>query len=97
MKKLTAIALSLLLCVGLLAGCGITVVQYTPAAPEVEEPTPTEPAGPGEVVEVPEGELALGFNMVANLAFGHSGSSNASADADRATPPRTRTGLPRPT
>ena len=82
MKKLTAIALSLLLCVGLLAGCGITVVQYTPAAPEVEEPTPTEPAEPGEVVEVPEGELALGFNMVANLAFGHSGSSNASADAD---------------
>ena len=29
MKKLTAIALALLLCVGLLSGCGITVVQYT--------------------------------------------------------------------
>ena len=79
MKKLTAIALSLLLCVGLLAGCGITVVQYTPAAPETEAP---ETQDPSEPLEIPEGELAMGFNMIANLAFGHSGSSNASADAD---------------
>ena len=73
MKKLTAIVLTLLLCVGLLAGCGITVVQYTgegAVSPAPEEETPS-----GEPVEVPEGELALGFNMVANLAFGHSGSA----------------------
>ena len=80
MKKLTAIVLTLLLCVGLLAGCGITVVQYTgegAVSPAPEEETPS-----GEPVEVPEGELALGFNMVANLAFGHSGSANATAEAD---------------
>ena len=45
-----------------------------------EEPDAT-PAPAGEL-EIPEGELALGFNMVANLAFGHSGSANATAEAD---------------
>ena len=33
-------------------------------------------------LEVPEGELALGFYMTAAYASGHSGSSSASADAD---------------
>lgn len=28
MKKLTAIVLTLLLCIGLLAGCGVTIVQH---------------------------------------------------------------------
>ena len=81
MKKLTAIVLSLLLCVGLLAGCGVTVVQYSPAAPSTDvEPTPS--GEPGDTAEVAEGELALGFYMTAAYASGHSGSSSASADAD---------------
>ena len=78
MKKLTAIALSLLLCVGLLAGCGITVVQVVqPTA----EPAPQETAS-GEPLEVPAGEVAMGFYMKPTLAFGHSGSANATAEAD---------------
>ena len=81
MKKLTAIVLTLLLCVGLLAGCGVTVVQYSPAAPSTDaEPTPS--SEPGDTAEVAEGELALGFYMTAAYASGHSGSSSASADAD---------------
>ena len=72
MKKLTAIVLSLLLCVGLLAGCGVTVVQYSPAAPSTDaEPTPS--GEPGDTAEVAEGELALGFYMTAAYASGHSG------------------------
>ena len=87
MKKLTAILLSLLLCVGLLTGCGITVVQWT--GPGAVSPAPEASPGsdPGETevpgtVEVPEGELALGFYMKAAYASGHSGSSSASAEAD---------------
>ena len=81
MKKLTATVLTLLMCVGLLTGCGITVVQYTPAGstPDVEPTPETTPSGD---LEVPEGELAMGFYMTAAYASGHSGSSNASADAD---------------
>ena len=47
MKKLTAIALALLLCVGLLTGCGITVVQYTgegAVTPAPETPAEETPA-----------------------------------------------------
>ena len=80
MKKLIAIVLSMLLCVGLLAGCGITVVQYNPNA-GTAEPDETE-APETSTLEVPEGELALGFYMTAAYASGHSGSSNASADAN---------------
>ena len=80
MKKLTAIALALLLCVGLLSGCGITVVQYTGEG--AVTPAPTAEPGTDTPLEIPEGELAMGFNMIANLAFGHSGSSNATADAN---------------
>ena len=76
MKKLTAIALSLLLCVGMLAGCGITVVQLpvTPAPGQSETPT-------GDLV-VPEGELALGFYMTTAYDQSYSGSKNASADGN---------------
>ena len=76
MKKLTAIALTLLLCVGMLAGCGITVVQLpvTPAPGQSETPT-------GDLV-VPEGELALGFYMTTEYDQSYSGSHNASADGN---------------
>ena len=83
MKKMTAIVLSLLLCVGLLTGCGITVVQYSPAAPDTgADETPAPTTTPAEVGDIPEGELALGFYMTAAYASGHSGSSSATADAD---------------
>ena len=80
MKKLTAIVLTLLLCVGLLAGCGITVVQYSPAAPSVEPDHGSETT-PGDL-EVPEGELALGFYMVSSFDTSHSGSHAATADGN---------------
>ena len=99
MKKLTAIILTLLLCVGLLAGCGVTVVQYSPAAPsddvqdpaqttdpeatQSEEPEPSdEPVKANPVVEVPEGQLALGFYMVSSYDTSYSGSHAASADGN---------------
>ena len=99
MKKLTAIILTLLLCVGLLAGCGVTVVQYSPAAPsddvqdpaqttdpeatQSEEPEPSdEPVTANPVVEVPEGQLALGFYMVSSYDTSYSGSHAASADGN---------------
>ena len=96
MKKMLAIALALMLCRGL-AACGTTVVMVEnpeaeepaeeSAAPAVESEAPAEeseaPAEePAETVEVPEGELALGFYMVAAYAGGHSGSTNATADAN---------------
>ena len=96
MKKMLAIALALMLCLGL-AACGTTVVMVEnpeaeepaeeSAAPAVESEAPAEeseaPAEePAETVEVPEGELALGFYMVAAYAGGHSGSTNATADAN---------------
>ena len=96
MKKMMAIALALMLCLGL-AAFGTTVVMVEnpeaeepaeeSAAPAVESEAPAEeseaPAEePAETVEVPEGELALGFYMVAAYAGGHSGSTNATADAN---------------
>ena len=96
MKKLTAIVLTLLLCIGLLAGCGVTIVQHldstdpTPTPdttdPAAEEsPEATEPADErvtaNPVVEVPEGQLAMGFYMVAAYDSSYSGSKSASADA----------------
>ena len=53
MKKLTAIALALLLCVGLLSGCGITVVQYTGEG--AVTPAPTAEPGTDTPLEIPEG------------------------------------------
>ena len=50
------------------------------ALPAAEDEAPAEE--PAETVEVPEGELALGFYMVAAYAGGHSGSTNATADAN---------------
>lgn len=97
MKKLTAIVLTLLLCIGLLAGCGVTIVQHldsTDPAPTPdttdpaaeESPEATEPADErvtaNPVVEVPEGQLAMGFYMVAAYDTSYSGSKSASADAD---------------
>ena len=96
MKKMLAIALALMLCLGL-AACGTTVVMVE--NPEAEEPAEESAAPavesealaeesedpaeePAETVEVPEGELALGFYMVAAYAGGHSGSTNATADAN---------------
>ena len=98
MKKLLALVLAIVLCMGL-AACGTTVVvvedpaaeSEAPAveseAPEAAESTAPEaeteePVTAAETVEVPEGELALGFYMVAAYAGGHSGSTNATADAD---------------
>ncbi len=81
MKKLTAIVLTLLLCVGLLAGCGVTVVQYSPAAPS-ETPAEDPQATPSGDLEVPEGELALGFYMTSSYDTSYSGSHAASADGN---------------
>ena len=81
MKKLTATVLTLLMCVGLLTGCGITVVQYTPGGSTPDaEPTPeTSPSGE---LEVPEGELAMGFYMTTSYDTSYSGSHAASADGN---------------
>ncbi len=87
MKKLTAIILSALLCLGLLAGCGVTVAQDqasdTPSPEPSEEPATVESDTPDDTaLEVPEGELALGFYMTASYDTSYSGSNSASADAD---------------
>ncbi len=83
MKKLLAIALALVLCLGLLAACGSpTVVIYDGASTPAADPVIPSEEPSSEPADVPEGELALGFYMTAAYASGHSGSSSASADAD---------------
>ena len=77
MKKITALLLALVLCIGLLAGCGNTnptttqkPTPSTPANPSTPAPTdpliPTLPGAPvaGDKVHIylPEKGLALGYN-----------------------------------
>lgn len=92
MKKLLAILLAAILCVGLMAGCGQTTIivnmggedeaEETPAATEAPEntPEPAETAAP--VVDdtpLPEGQLKTGLAIVSVVS---SSSKAASADAD---------------
>ena len=79
MKKTLAIALALMLCLGLLAACGSpTVVIYDGASTPAADPIASEePSASEEPLEIPQGEIAMGFYMTAAHASGHSGSSDA--------------------
>lgn len=101
MKKLLAILLAAILCVGLMAGCGQTTIivnmggedeaEETPVATETPENTPEAAASEAPVVDdtpLPEGQLKTGLAIVSVVS---SSSKAASADADawpRPTRPR---------
>ena len=84
MKKTLAIALALMLCLGLLAACGSpTVVIYDGASTPAADPIASEePSASEKPLEIPQGEIAMGFYMTAAHASGHSGSSDASDEAE---------------
>ena len=67
MKKTLAIALALMLCLGLLAACGSpTVVIYDGASTPAADPIASEePSASEEPLEIPQGEIAMGFYMTA--------------------------------
>ncbi len=92
MKKLLAILLAAILCVGLMAGCGQTTIivnmggedeaEETPVATEPPENTPEAAASEAPVVDdtpLPEGQLKTGLAIVSVVS---SSSKAASADAD---------------
>jgi len=92
MKKLLAILLAAILCVGLMAGCGQTTIivnmggedeaEETPVATETPENTPEAAASEAPVVDdtpLPEGQLKTGLAIVSVVS---SSSKAASADAD---------------
>lgn len=92
MKKLLAILLAAILCVGLMAGCGQTTIivnmggedeaEETPVATETPENTPEAAESEAPVVDdtpLPEGQLKTGLAIVSVVS---SSSKSASADAD---------------
>ena len=91
MKKLLAILLAAILCVGLMAGCGQTTIivnmggeDDTTDATPTPEVVPTDPPAdtPAPVVDdtpLPEGQLKTGLAIVSVVS---SSSKAASADAD---------------
>ena len=91
MKKLLAILLAAILCVGLMAGCGQTTIivnmggedeaEETPVATETPENTPEAAASEAPVVDdtpLPEGQLKTGLAIVSVVS---SSSKAASAEA----------------
>ena len=90
MKKLFAILLAAILCLGLLAGCGQTTIIVnmgdddadatpTPEAVETEPPTDNTAAPVVDDTPLPEGQLKTGLALVSVVS---SSSKAATADAD---------------
>ncbi len=92
MKKLFAILLAAILCLGLLAGCGQTTIIVdmgdeddaadatpTPEAVETEPPADDTPAPVVDDTPLPEGQLKTGLALVSVVS---SSSKAATADAD---------------
>ena len=89
MKKLFAILLAAILCLGLLAGCGQTTIIVnmgdnddaapTPEVVETEPPADDTPAPVVDDTPLPEGQLKTGLALVSVVS---SSSKAATADAD---------------